>query len=77
MPTSVSKRDRTRKGELQRLLGEHGTVLSRVEKGTIDRPAQGWYAQLRDDTEIFLGDTTMLAALKIRELVPDTRTARA
>lgn len=66
--TSVSKRDRTRRAELQRMLGERGTVLPRVEHGTPERPAQGWYAELVDGKTVFLGDYSMLAVIAIANL---------
>jgi hypothetical protein len=65
---STSKGDRTRRGELQRLLGERGTVLPRFAHGTPERPAQGWYAELADGQTVFLGDYSMLAAITITNL---------
>jgi hypothetical protein len=65
---SASKRDRTRRAELQRLLGERGTVLPRVEHGTPELPAQGWYADLTNGQRVFLGDYSMLAAVTIANL---------
>lgn len=70
---SVSKHDRTRRGELQRLLGERGTVLPRVMHGTSELPAQGWYAELLDGKTVFLGDYTALAAAAISKLNGRTR----
>jgi hypothetical protein len=50
------------------MLGERGTVLPRVEHGTLERPAQGWYAQLVDGRTVFLGDYSMLAGVTISNL---------
>jgi len=76
--------DRSRRGELQRMLGGLGTVLPRVMHGTPARPAQGWYAQLHDGREVFLGDYSMLAGMTIARLLkeatppaPKKRAARA
>jgi hypothetical protein len=49
------------------MLGDLGTVLPRVEHGTSQRPAQGWYAQLNGDGEVFLGDYSGLAAVRIEQ----------
>jgi hypothetical protein len=65
---SVAKRDRSRRHELQRMLGELGTILPRLDHGTVSRPAQGWYAQLAGGEEVFLGDYAGLAVLTIEEL---------
>jgi hypothetical protein len=65
---SERKRDRSCQARLQRLLGDLGWVLPRQEHGTPERPAQGWYAQLDTGKLVFLGDYTLLAALKIRKL---------
>jgi hypothetical protein len=51
------------------MLGELGTVLPRVMHGSPGRPAQGWYAQLQDGREVFLGDYSMLAGLNIAKLL--------
>lgn len=52
------------------MLGDLGTVLERQAHGSIDRPAQGWYACMAADGEVvFLGDYSMLAALRIQQLV--------
>lgn len=67
-PARAGRRDRSRRGELQRLLGERGTVLPRQEHGTPARPAQGWYAELAHGVTVFLGDYCSLAALKIEKL---------
>ena len=66
-PTRTKKDppSRTRQGELQRLLGDAGTVLPRQMHGTMARPAQGWYAQLNSGEEIFLGDYSSLAVAAI------------
>lgn len=69
---STGKRDRSRRAELQRMLGTLGTVLPRQAHGTVQRPAQGWYAQLDNGKLVFLGDYSMLAALRIRKLVDGT-----
>lgn len=50
------------------MLGERGTVLPRVEHGSTERPAQGWYAELADGRMVFLGDYSMLAAVAIANL---------
>lgn len=50
------------------MLGEAGYVLPRQMHGTAERPAQGWYAKLLDDSVVFLGDYSALAAAKIIEL---------
>jgi hypothetical protein len=65
---SVSKREYSRRAELQRLLGELGTVLPRQAHGTLERPAQGWYATINEET-IFLGDYAALAIVAISRLV--------
>jgi hypothetical protein len=62
------KRERSRRGELQNLLGDLGTVLPRQPQGTLDRRAQGWYAELVDEKTVFLGDTAWIAAAYIRQL---------
>jgi hypothetical protein len=61
-------RDRSRRGELQKLLGDRGTVLDRQGHGTPQRPAQGWYAQLTGGEIVFLGDYSLLAANRIQTL---------
>jgi hypothetical protein len=60
--------NRSRRAQLQRLMGDMGVVLEHQAHGTIERPAQGWYAQLADGKLVFLGDYAMLAAMKIRKL---------
>ncbi len=50
------------------MLGERGTILPRVDHGTPERPAQGWYAKLTDGQEVFLGDYSMIAAMAIGNL---------
>ena len=67
-PARAGRRDRSRRGELQRLLGNRGTVLPRQEHGTPARPAQGWYAELAGGAIVFLGDYCSLAALTIEKL---------
>lgn len=64
---STVRRDRSRRAELQRMLGELGEVLPRQVHGTPERPAQGWYAQLADEV-VFLGDYTGIAYLTIARL---------
>jgi hypothetical protein len=63
------KRDRSRRYELQRLLGDLGEILPRVECATPARPAKGWYARLSDGKIRFLGDNTRIAALAIAKLI--------
>lgn len=63
--------DRTRRGELQRLLGEAGTVLPRQRHGTVDRRAAGWYAELVDGRVVYLGDYVALAAIQIRQVLAE------
>jgi hypothetical protein len=60
--------DRSKRAQLQRIMGEMGTVLPHSPHGTVERPAQGWYARLATGKLIFLGDSAMLAAGKIRKL---------
>jgi hypothetical protein len=50
------------------MLGDLGTVLPRIEHGSADRPAQGWYAEINGDGEVFLGDYSMLAGSRIEAL---------
>ena len=72
--TSVeaAKYDRSRQAELQRMLGDRGTVLPRQKHGTVQRPAQGWYAELGADREVvFLGDYTSLAGVAIQRILED------
>lgn len=62
-------RDRSKRGQLQILLGERGTVLPHQKGGTLDRPARGWYAELIDGgAVVFLGDDTLIAAITIGQL---------
>lgn len=68
MAVAESRQPRTRREELQALLeakGVDGYVLPRQEKGTIERPAQGWYVKLEDERVEFLGDYMMLAAVRM------------
>ncbi|HWY91078.1 MAG TPA: hypothetical protein VNY31_10440 [Solirubrobacteraceae bacterium] len=65
---SASKRDRSRRGELQRLLGERGEVLPRIAHGTPNRPAQGWYARIGEE-EVFLGDYSSIAVVTIARML--------
>lgn len=65
----TNRRDRSRRGELNRLLGALGDVLPRQETGTFERPAAGWYAVMAGDGRLeFLGHSELIAAVKIREL---------
>jgi hypothetical protein len=60
---------RSSKAELQRLLGDQGTILPRQMAGTIDQPAAGWYAVMASDGEVrYLGDRRDLAVLAIDRL---------
>lgn len=68
MATSVSKRDRTRRGQLQRVLGDRGTILPCIEHATPEHPARGWYAELLDGSVTFLGDNAVLAGIAIDKL---------
>ena len=68
MASTVARRNRSRQAELQRMLGDLGTVLPRQAHGTIERRAQGWYAELVDGRTVFLGDYSMLAGMEIRKL---------
>jgi hypothetical protein len=69
MPRAGTKRpSSTRRGELQQALGDLGVVPGRQDHGTIQRRAQGWYAELYDGRDVFLGDYTALALLTIAEL---------
>ncbi len=63
------KRDRTRRYELQSLLGDRGEVLPRVECATPTLPAKGWYARMKDGKIRFLGDNTRIATLLIAKLL--------
>ncbi len=65
---SDGRRDRSRRGELQRLLGEHGTVRPRQSHGCPERPAAGWYADLPDGSTVYLGDYGALAVQAIVKL---------
>lgn len=62
------RRDRSRRGELQRLLGDLGTVLERQSHGTPALPAAGWYAELTNGDVVFLGDYGALAVSAILDL---------
>ena len=69
MPRAGTKRpSSTRRGELQQALGDLGFVAARQDHGTPGRRAQGWYAELHDGRDVFLGDYTALALLTIAEL---------
>jgi hypothetical protein len=69
VPRAGTKRpSSTRRGELQAALGDLGTVTPRQDHGTLTRRAQGWYAELHDGRDVFLGDFTMIALQSIREL---------
>lgn len=62
-------RERSKRGELQRMLGELGEVMPRQNHGTTQRPAQGWYARLASGEVVFLGDYHHLAGVRIAQLV--------
>lgn len=65
---------RSRRAELQRELGDVGEVLERQNHGTVDMPAQGWYALVAATGDVvFLGDYTAIALNKIRTLVHEHR----
>ena len=66
--TPAPKYDRSRRAELQRLLGDIGTVLPHQKRGTVTRRAQGWYAELTSGKIVFLGDHSLVAALTIQKL---------
>jgi hypothetical protein len=69
MPRAGTKRpSSSRRGELQQALGDLGVIAPRVDHGTAVRRAQGWYAELYDGRDVFLGDYTALALLTITEL---------
>jgi len=63
--TEVSRSLRT---QLQNMLGELGTVLPHQKRGTVDRPARGWYAELVDGKIVFLGDHSLIAGIEISKL---------
>ena len=63
------KRDRSRRYELQRLLGDYGEVLPRVEQASAARPAKGWYARLTDGKVRFFGDNVPIATLAIAKFL--------
>lgn len=77
-PPTSRRRDaaRSRRCQLQSLLGELGEVLPRQPHGTPELRAQGWYAQLRGGALVFLGDYAELAMLTIRELVAEPPSRR-
>lgn len=66
--TYVYERNRSLRGQLQNLLGDSGTVLPHQKRGTADRPARGWYAELAGGEVEFLGDHSLVAALAIEKL---------
>jgi hypothetical protein len=69
MPRAGTKRpSSTRRGELQQALGDLGFVPPRQDHGTPSRRAQGWYAELHDGRDVFLGDYTAIALQTITEL---------
>jgi hypothetical protein len=68
MHTQVDERDRSRRAELQRLIGDAGVILERQKRGTPERPAAGWYARLGTGELVFLGDHTLLAVRTIDSL---------
>lgn len=61
-------RDRSLRGQLQRSLGELGTVLPHQKGATRDRTARGWYAELAGGELRFLGDHSGVAELAIERL---------
>ncbi len=63
--------------ELQEELGDLGTVLPRQMRGTHERRAQGWYAELVDGRTVFLGDTTAIALRYIDKLRENATTGGA
>lgn len=73
---SIAKGDRSRRAELQRLLGDNGEILPWRARGTPTLRAAGWYARMADGKLRFLGDHTPVAMEAIRRLadpssVPD------
>ncbi len=69
MPSARNGRSRSKQAQLQRMLGELGTVLPRVMHGTPRCPAQGWYARLPDGRNVFLGDHAVLAGMNIAKML--------
>ena len=65
VPLVPTTQDRTRRAELQRLLGDRGTIQPYVARPSPARPAAGWYARLPDGRELFLGQGAILAGLAI------------
>jgi hypothetical protein len=53
-------------------LGDTGEVLPRVMRGTLEIPAQGWYAKVGGET-VFLGDHEGIAYVKIAELTKEPK----
>lgn len=50
------ERQKSRQALLQRELGNRGEILPRIEHGTHETPAQGWWAILPSGERVFLGD---------------------
>ena len=71
LATADLMKGRTRRAELQRLLGERGEVLPRVAHGSSEFPAQGWYARLLDGVVVFLGDFVAIAGARICRLIEE------
>jgi hypothetical protein len=67
-------RDRSLRGQLQRTLGDLGTVLPHQKRGTPDRIGRGWYAELSDGRVVFLGDHLLVATIEISKLLEVSRT---
>jgi hypothetical protein len=69
---------RTSRERLQRELGDdQGYVLPRQPHGTLERPAQGWYAKLTSGEVTFLGDYELLALYAIQKLRKPQRRRRS
>jgi hypothetical protein len=59
---------RSQRAQLQRALGDAGEVLARVERGSTNRPAQGWYAVVKGE-EVFLGDHVAVGFVTIARML--------
>jgi hypothetical protein len=68
---STKRPSKSRRIELQRALGDLGTIPPRQEHGTQQRRAQGWYAELYDGRTVFLGDYAGLALATISKLIDE------
>lgn len=65
--------EQSKRAQLQRTLGDTGTVLPFVHRGDLERPYTGWWAKLADDgTEVHLGAHLVLAAARCVELARKT-----